>query len=295
MADRRSPARDRAGRAAATSGDRTVDLDAAAGASGRRTVDLDAPARAADHRADADPHERALRSVGLPELLTIELKDATLDGLLRRVADAAYTAMPVAAHASVTLVRAGVHTVASTSDMAGELDQTQYAAGGGPCVEAVRTGARQLIDDVTIDGRWPAFQRAAAERRILGALAVPLVVETQTVGALNLYSTSAGAWTPAVVDAAETFAGFASVAVRNADLYADQLAHVAQLQDAMRSRAIIEQAKGVLMAAHRVGPDEAFGMLSGESRRTGRTVRDIAAELVTSAGGIVPETDDAGP
>jgi GAF domain-containing protein len=279
MGDRIPPAHD-----AATGGAR---------ASVGRSIDLDAPAADARPAAVAGAGAPALHTAGLSDLLRIALDEATLDGLLRRVADAACAAMPVVAHASVTLLRAGVQTVASTSAAAGEMDETQYAGGGGPCAEAARTGARQLVEDATTDNRWPAFARAAAARGIVGALAVPLTLDAQTVGALNLYATSANAWTPDVVDAAEGFAGFASVALHNHELYADQLTVVAQLQDSMRSRAIIEQAKGVLMAAHRIGPDEAFEMLSSESQRSNRKVRDVAAELIISAGGIVPGTDDA--
>jgi AmiR/NasT family two-component response regulator len=79
---------------------------------------------------------------------------------------------------------------------------------------------------------------------------------------------------------AQTFAGHAAVALANAYLYHSTAELARHLQTAMDSRAVIEQAKGIVMAERRCGPDEAFAFLTAVSQETNRKVRDVAAALV---------------
>jgi GAF domain-containing protein len=109
---------------------------------------------------------------------------------------------------------------------------------------------------------------------------VGLPVPQGTVGALNQYATRAGVFDDASTTAAQTFASFAAVALANAAIYADAVELGQQMQQAMESRAVIDQAKGILMRDNRCSADEAFGMLVSASNRSNRKLRDIARAIV---------------
>jgi AmiR/NasT family two-component response regulator len=118
---------------------------------------------------------------------------------------------------------------------------------------------------------------------VRSALAVGLPVDQAVTGALNIYSTAPDAFGADAVAVARTFAGYAAVTVANAHVHGTQTALVEQLQAAMTSRAVIEQAKGIIMRDRRCGADEAFRVLSAASRDSNRKVRDVAAALVARA------------
>lgn len=105
-------------------------------------------------------------------------------------------------------------------------------------------------------------------------------MDGRPVGALNLYSTDSGAFDDTAVDAARSFADHAAVAAANAGVHADAVELARNLQRALASRAVIDQAKGILMGRHRITADAAFRLLADRSQQTNRKLRDLAAELV---------------
>jgi AmiR/NasT family two-component response regulator len=108
-------------------------------------------------------------------------------------------------------------------------------------------------------------------------------VQERVTGALNLYATKPDAFDEEATLVAQTFAGYAAVALANAHLY-DATATLAQhLQAAMANRSVIEQAKGIIMAERHCTPEEAFAILSKLSQDTNRKVREIATTLVAAA------------
>lgn len=132
----------------------------------------------------------------------------------------------------------GPVTVASSDELATELDQTQYRAGAGPCLEALATGAPVEVTDLAEAARWAAWQRAAAARGVRKSLSVPLTTSTagQTIGALNLYSTSRDTFTGADRDAADAFAAGAAGAVMVATRLTEQAELLGHLETALTSR-----------------------------------------------------------
>jgi len=108
-------------------------------------------------------------------------------------------------------------------------------------------------------------------------------VPQRTVDALNIYSTTGRPFDHEAVRTAQTFAGYAAVALANAALYQSAVGLTHDMQQAMLSRAVIEQAKGVVMTQRRCSPDEAFAMLSEASQRSNRKLRDIAQGIVDGA------------
>ena len=114
-------------------------------------------------------------------------------------------------------------------------------------------------------------------------MSVGIPVVAQLSGALNIYSTDLAAFDADAIALAEAFAGYAAVALANAHLYETTSALAKQMAEAMGSRAVIEQAKGILIAQQGVHPDEAFRMLARASQSSNRKLRDIAQAIVDGA------------
>jgi GAF domain-containing protein len=132
--------------------------------------------------------------------------------------------------------------------------------------------------------RWPSYAPAAAERGVGSSLSVPLPVQGSVIGALNIYSTKPHAFDDAdTIALAEEIARLAAVAIGNATSYANATSQAEQMAQAMASRAIIEQAKGVIIATRHCSADQAFAFLTQASQRSNRKLRDLAREVVEGA------------
>jgi GAF domain-containing protein len=219
----------------------------------------------------------------LAELAKIDLRTDDLQSVLQRVAQLAKKTLPGVDEVSVTLigVKGGV-SPAYTGELAIIADESQYAEGAGPCVDAAQGGEAVRIDDVTTEQRWPEYIPHAREIGVGSSLSLPLPVQEAVTGALNLYARAPHAFDQQTYELASAFAGYAAVAVANSQLYETTAALARQMQDAMQSRAVIEQAKGLIMGAQRCSSDEAFDILVGMSSRSNRKLRDVATEIVAS-------------
>ena len=213
----------------------------------------------------------------------LSLRELSMDGLLQTVAELAASVLPAKPDASVTLLVKGLpSTVASTAQLALDLDEVQYECGHGPCLHAARTGQETEIADTRADGRWPDYTRRAAERGNLSSLAVPLVIDEdeRIFGSLNLYSRQPEAFDEDSRSAALAFGPYAAVAAGNVYAYQSARSLAGHLQAALESRAVIEQAKGILMERYKLTPDYAFRLLTVASMNANRKLRDIADDLV---------------
>ena len=228
---------------------------------------------------DLDPHEAFL------ELGRIRLSEHDLDGVLQRVAELIRATLSGADDVSVTLVRGdSPSTAAFTGSVSKVLDETQYAQGHGPCLDAAIAGETISIPHMRTEQRWPDYVPAALEQGVRSTLSVGLPVQDSVVGALNIYSLSEQAFDDEQLALATTFAGYAAVALANANLYDTTATLATQMQQAMESRAVIEQAKGIIMAERRCSAQEAFGILARVSQDSNRKLRDVAHALVERAG-----------
>jgi len=146
-------------------------------------------------------------------------------------------------------------------------------------------------------GPWPEFRRAAADHGIHSTLSLPLVVDKAGVGAMNLYASHPQAFGDADRDIATLFASQASIVLANAEAYWDARELSAGLGEAMKHRAVIEQAKGILMGAEGCEEEEAFQLLVRASQRENVKLRDVACRLVedTVARGRVGDDIDEPP
>jgi GAF domain-containing protein len=214
-----------------------------------------------------------------PSLHRLAAPDEALDATLQRVSDLALAEVEDCDIAGITLLRDGKPVTAVFTDPeTPHIDAAQYDTGSGPCLAAFHDAVVYRIEDTGTETRWPEFVATAAAAGIRSTLSLPLVVGENALGALNLYSRRLAGFADDA--SAMVFAAQAAVVLANSQAYwaAHQLA--AQLELAMTSRAVIEQAKGILMARHRCDADEAFERLRRLSNETNRKLRDVAADLI---------------
>lgn len=209
--------------------------------------------------------------------------DGTLQETLQRVAELAQEAIPGADFAGLTmLVEGRPRTGVFTDEASPEIDAAQYETGIGPCLDAFRDQTVYRIDSTTKDTCWTAFSEAAAARGVNSTLSLPLVANHEGVGALNLYSRAEAAFSDEDERVGIQFANQAGIVLANAQAYWDAHQLCQDLNEAMKSRAVIEQAKGILMAQGRTA-DEAFQILVRVSQRENVKLREVAADLVRRA------------
>ena len=180
-------------------------------------------------------------------------------------------------------------TVAACSDpLASEADRVQDQTGEGPAAHVLRHGCRVSIEDTATYGRWPRFCRQAASLGIRSCYAVPLVTEGEPAGVLMLYARAPGAFGAGESSRAERFAAAASGALTLSLRMASCQDTNEQLRSSIVSRAVIDQALGVIMATEHCPQDKAFAMLRSVSQNTNVKLRDLAATIVTRASGEPP-------
>jgi GAF domain-containing protein len=220
-------------------------------------------------------------SASLAELSRFFVGDVTVQEILTRIVDLTVEAVPPADMAGVTMIVEGrQRTAVFSDDLAPAIDQAQYDTGEGPCLEAFEAQRVTEIVSTRQPGEWPEFRRSASEHGILSTLSLPLVVEKRSVGAMNLYSRREAAFGEVDRTEAELFAAQVAIVLANAQAYWDAHQLSTRLAESMRHRAVIEQAKGILMAAEGIDEDAAFDLLVRASQRENVKLRDIAQRIV---------------
>lgn len=204
--------------------------------------------------------------------------DATLEDLMARligVFDLAGAGMALAEAGELRSTRglpAGVDV----------LEEIQYAEQAGPGVEAFRTGEVLVVPDLDeYAGRWPAYCDAARSRGLGSVVAIPLCLEDHSMGAVDLYAGGRRPWLQEDQEAAVVLADLVTAGLVNASRVLQQEQLTEQLQGALESRTVIEQAKGVIAATHDVSIDEAFELIRRHARSHHVTVRAVADAIVT--------------
>ena len=243
----------------------------------------------------ADPQRRPEEeiSTGLARLARVLLAERDLPDVLGDVAQVALASIPGCDGASLSLLSPDgtVRTPAATDDQTMGLDDLQYRLGEGPCLQAINTGEIVRVDDFTNESRFPSFGPLAAAQQTGSCLSVPLDAGGTRLGGLNLYGRSSNSYGPAAESIASAFAGPAAVTVANAMAYARSVRLAAQLEEALKSRAEIEQAKGILMAQSHVTAEDAFNALKRASQRENIKLRDIAHRIVAASARSEPKRD----
>lgn len=167
--------------------------------------------------------------------------------------------------------------VASTSEEADFVEVNQINAGAGPCVKCFETGKPVSMANIQEEGgEWPLFRDAAAKQGFLSMHATPLRLRGQVIGAMNLFSTKIGLLTDDDVALAQALADVATIGILQERNIRDTSIVTEQLQRALDSRILIEQAKGVIAEIASLGMDAAFGALVTHARDNGLSLRAVA-------------------
>ncbi|HEV2635683.1 MAG TPA: GAF and ANTAR domain-containing protein [Actinocrinis sp.] len=180
--------------------------------------------------------------------------------------------------------RGQLHTTAASSENARLLELFELQADTGPCVDAFRTGKPVVNADLHANqDRWPRFAEAAKLAGYVSVHALPLRLRSNVVGALNLFCSRPGALGEGDVRIGQALADVATIGiVAQRTIYQSELL-TTQLQNALTSRVIIEQAKGVLAERHKVDVDAAFALLRGHARHDNLRLSDLARDVAEGA------------
>ena len=220
---------------------------------------------------------------GINALAQFFVGEMTMGDTLTRVSELARDALG-ADMAGITMLLDGTPaTGVFTDPTAVDIDQAQYGPDGeGPCIDAFHQQTVFSITDTNSDTRWADFAAAAAGHGVRSTLSLPLTRTGEPLGALNLYSRTVGHFDTRTDDAT-ALALQAAIVLANAHAYHDTRELSENLNQALTSRATIDYAIGILMAAGGRSPDDAFQLLVRASQRENRKLRDIAAAIVTFA------------
>ncbi len=231
----------------------------------------------------ATDEELADLSHGLLRVAAITANQDVLDGALRLVGALARVPFTGADGVSVWLRRHdALITVAASDATVGGMDRDQYATGEGPCVAAATEGHWFHVESLDEELRWPAFIPRARERGINSILSTPLRTLTRPVGALNIYSLRSRAFAKPELEMSSMLASRASDLLVSAaiDVSMEDLSR--QLQEALKGRDAVAQARGALMERHGVTAEAAYTMLRRSSRQDNTPLRRVAEDVMTS-------------
>ena len=209
--------------------------------------------------------------------------------LLRDVAEFAVQAIPGADGVSIALIDAqhgisSVQTWAATAVLVHEIDTVQYnELNEGPCITCMLSRRPTVSGSLGSDSRWPHFGGRVARMRMHSALALPLIVGEQVIGSINAYAKSRDAFADHAVQLGSQFARSAAVSVYNAQLLASAHERTLRLQRALESRAVIDQAIGIIRSRSGGSADEAFERLTHISQTENVKLHAVAERLVDEA------------
>jgi GAF domain-containing protein len=204
--------------------------------------------------------------------------------LMQRMCEQVTKAVPGVDEATLTLLTDGAPvTAATTSDIAAALDRDQYAAGDGPCLQAARTGDLVRVSVTEVADRWPTFVRDADSAGFGSFLSAPLAVTDGQTGAINCYSARGHGFAELDEKLLDLYTSAATALLRTYARYGRARDTAEQLRIALDSRAVIDQAKGILMALRQISADEAFTLLVEQSQRENVKLRDLATRFVAHA------------
>jgi len=239
-------------------------------------------------RKGSHPMSTDARAQALAALSRLLVAESSMGDTLLRVSQITTDAMSSAHMAGISLLGEDGRpsTAVFTDEEAPEIDSAQYGSGRGPCLDAWREHRVVRIDDMAeaVD-EYPEFAKAADAHGVQSTISLPLVAGERGVGALNLYARTSNGFSTDDETLGMELAAAAAIVLANANDYweASQLSE--QLTQAMKSRAVIEQAKGMLMAqSPQLGPDEAFDLLRRASQRENVKLREIAQRIVDRKG-----------
>jgi GAF domain-containing protein len=178
-----------------------------------------------------------------------------------------------------------LRNVAASDDRFAHLEELQIRHQEGPCVDAYDNKELIGVEDLTSDHRWPDFRAAALERNVRAVLASPLPYNQDAVGVVAVLSEDRKPWSPEAELALLAFTDLAALLIASMMQGEQQSELAVQLEGALSSRKVIEQAKGVLIGRHGMSPREAYEQLRAQARTERRKLAAVCAEVVENAAG----------
>ena len=176
--------------------------------------------------------------------------------------------------------RGELRFMASSNDAGRSLELAQLRLGEGPCLDCVQTMEPVVNTDLTLADTWPKFAPTAIEAGFHSVHAFPMRLRDQAIGALNLFAVSEVRFDPGEVRVVQSLADVATIAILQERSIARAEAVTEQLQGALNSRIVIEQAKGALARQEGITVDEAFERLRDRARSSRQRLVDVAAVVL---------------
>jgi GAF domain-containing protein len=220
----------------------------------------------------------------LAQLADLRTSPVGLEAALQRIVETADALFQVDGTALMLVDRDQVlRNLAASHQRAALLEELQAEHGEGPCVDAYDDKQTVQADDLGREERWSAFSPAAARRGLVAVLASPIPYSTEAVGVVAVFASAPHAWDQAEQEAIVAFTDLAAMLILNAMEASEQGRVAVELQGALDSRVVIEQAKGVLVGRHGLSPREAFERLRGFARDQRRPLTEVAKAVVAAA------------
>jgi GAF domain-containing protein len=229
------------------------------------------------------PEDDAVLGPVVDRIGRLPVAEHSLTSVLEQVSAVAAEILPAEPATSVTVVDGGrAVTVAASAQLARALDEVQYRLRQGPCLAAATSGRRSELVDTGNPRDWPDFATSAAAEGCRSVLSFPLPGRDRVTAALNVYSSASAVPDDRTVERVVRLADYAVVAVSNALLYETAVERAGHLERALDSRAVIDQAKGILMERFKLSAEQAFQVLTRVSMESNVKVRDLAERFVTT-------------
>lgn len=214
-------------------------------------------------------------------LVEIRVSNESLDSLMAHIGRLGVESLDGFDAAAASVVEKGrVATFGATDERVNPVDQQQYDANKGPCIDAIKTGEIQYFDGTDVEPRWRQFAEVAADHGVYSVLSFPLRLDGDTLGAINFYSRERDAFRPGQREEGWVYAAQAAVVLSNAKEFAARGTQLEQLEDGLKTRTMIGQATGLLMAQEGLTSDEAFQKLVKVSQTSNVKLREIAQRYV---------------
>ena len=215
------------------------------------------------------------------ELNRLLLDEGQLEPTLMGIGRLAVSVIPSCEEAGVTLEKGGqVSMRVTTGPTAEKVDSYQYEIEEGPCVAAADTHKPVLIDDMARENQWPRFASFAASRGVKSSYAIPMILNDEMIGVLNLYSVD-NAFGPTDEQIGTRFADQAAVAVRQSSTFNKAKEMIDHLHRALETRDVIGAAVGITMFREHLTMETAFTLLKEMSQRENLKLRQIAENIVS--------------
>ena len=220
----------------------------------------------------------------LLELGKFRFGEMRVEDAMREIVHTTHTMFDVDG-AGMMLADADQHlrSVAASDDRFAHLEELQIEHQQGPCIDAYDRKELVGVEDLSKDSRWPQFSAAAVARKVHAVLASPLPYNQDAVGVVAVLSEKRHPWSPEGERALLAFTDLAALLIASLMHGSEQSQLAAQLQGALSSRQVIEQAKGVLMGQQGISPRAAYEQLRARARAERRKLSEVCAEVVSSA------------